>query len=59
MKISKDRLQVAYISIHDPIMSLRVDNAGGMTIEEMDERLLKLEQEIWSRLCRSLKIQSK
>lgn len=57
MRISKERSLSLYCSaILDPIMALRIENNGGLSIEEMDEKLFKLEKEIWRRVCRELNL---
>ena len=54
MKISEKKKQQAYDAINDPTTSLRVKNASGISVDDMDEELFKLEQEIWRRLKTAL-----
>ena len=57
MRISENKAKSAYSAIADPITDLRIENAGGMTIEKMDEKLFNLQNEIWRRLCKELNLQ--
>jgi hypothetical protein len=52
MKISEKKKQQAYDAINDPIISLRVKNASGISVDDIE--LFKLEQEIWRRLKTAL-----
>lgn len=54
MIISEKRHKKLYNAFSDPIMGLRIENNGGMSIEEMDEKLFKLEIEIHKRIVAAL-----
>ena len=58
MRISRKKHAELYKSIYDPIMDLRVSNEGG-SIEDrrdMDDRLFKLENEIYRRIAATLNL---
>jgi len=57
MIIGEKRHKELYSAISDPIMDLRIKNNGGMTIEEMDEKLFALETAIYKRITTALDLQ--
>jgi len=60
MRISDKRAAAVYSAIADPITELRVSSYSGQhTLEEMDEKLFKLQQEIWWRLIEELNLETK
>lgn len=54
MIVSEKRATAIYNAISNPIQDLRIENSAGFSIEEMDEKLFKLEQEIFKKLSIAL-----
>ena len=58
MRISDKKAAATYEAISKPITDLRVENNGGLSIEEMDKRLFDLEQKIWINVVDSLNLKT-
>lgn len=54
MQISKKRHSALYSAISKPIVTLRIENGSGFSIEEMDKKLLELENKIYQRVAMAL-----
>jgi hypothetical protein len=62
MRISEKKKTELYKSFSDPIMNLRIKlssedvTTGRLNGEAVDEKLFKLENEIWMSICKTLGI---
>ena len=54
MIASKEMHKKLYLSISDPISSLKIENYGGLSIAEMEQKLIKLEIEIYTKIVAAL-----
>ncbi|PCH98479.1 MAG: hypothetical protein COB84_01825 [Rhodobacteraceae bacterium] len=56
VRISEAKHSELYKAISGPIMDIRIENCTGMTGKEMDEKLFKLEIEIYNRINKTLNL---
>ena len=57
MKLSEKKKQELYNVTDRVVMNLRVKQNSGLSIEEMDEELFKLQSEIWRKIKEVLNIE--
>ncbi len=56
MILSKHQVEQLEKSVTEPINVLRIAQSGGMTIEEMDDRLAALQAEILNNIVKNLNL---
>ena len=56
MKMSDKKIQRVYNAISENIVNLRIQNSSGLSIEEMDEKLFKLQSKIWKDVVQALNL---
>jgi len=54
--MSDKKIQRVYNAISENIVNLRIQNSSGLSIEEMDEKLFKLQSKIWKDVVQALNL---